>query len=382
MKHDIILYHTQHTTQAITNTGIQRVVRGLADSLLKEGKTVIPVRFNNGRFELLDQHEFEILSMYNGPDIKDWGDISSLQDLISKATLLFIPELFSPASVLQQMLVHARNKRLKTATVFYDAIPVLMPEWYKEGAVAHKEYMRALSFCDDVFAISETSANDFKLIALDIYGNSNAKVHTLFLPNVFFDFPKLPEKENQTKNIEIISVSTVEVRKNHTNLLKAFNRASDRLSKEGYNLSLNIVGVETPWWQATRAVESLMSGRTNITWHKKADDELLMELYGSADFSVYQSIYEGYGLPVSESLYLNTPVICSNNSSVAEVASFGGCITFDPYNVADIEEKIIMMATNPDLRKEKVLEGSKIKRKSWKKYTLEILDILEGGSNV
>jgi glycosyltransferase involved in cell wall biosynthesis len=58
-------------------------------------------------------------------------------------------------------------------------------------------------------------------------------------------------------------------------------------------------------------------------------------LYRGAKFFLFPSFYEGYGLPVVESLSCGTPVIAGFNSSLTEVAETG--ITFvDPYNVQDL----------------------------------------------
>lgn len=379
MKHEIVLYHVEHTAQQITNTGIQRVVRGLAKALIQEGKTLIPVRFENGRFFTIDEQGLEIISFFNGPSAESWGNLSELQQLVPQAKALIVPELFTPASRLREMVAFCKKNNIVSSAIFHDAIPTLMPGWYKDGAIAHKEYMQTLALCDHIFSVSNSSANDFRLLALDVYGQHLPKVHTVYLPNVFLDFPKIKEKENNTKDIEIVCVSTVEVRKNHITLLKAFIKSSDLLIKEGYNLKLNLVGTGSKWWQATMAVESLMSGRKNIFWHKNANDDELVKFYESADFSIYPSIYEGYGLPISESLYLNTPVICSSTSSMSEIASQGGCLTFDPYDVEELVNKIMMMAKDAGLRKQKVEEASLIKMKSWEKYSNEIMSILEGG---
>ncbi len=65
----------------------------------------------------------------------------------------------------------------------------------------------------------------------------------------------------------------------------------------------------------------------------------IIDLYNLVDLFIFPSLYEGFGLPVIESLACGTNVICSNNSSLPEV---GGKLVdyFDPYDVNDIKNKI------------------------------------------
>lgn len=67
--------------------------------------------------------------------------------------------------------------------------------------------------------------------------------------------------------------------------------------------------------------------------------EELVDLYNLVDLFVFPSLYEGFGLPILESLACGTPVICSNTSSMPEV---GGDVVeyFDPYNIDDMAKKI------------------------------------------
>ena len=52
-------------------------------------------------------------------------------------------------------------------------------------------------------------------------------------------------------------------------------------------------------------------------------DRTLCELYRQATFSIYPSLYEGFGFPVLDALRHQTPVVCSFNSSLQEFAGPG-----------------------------------------------------------
>jgi glycosyltransferase involved in cell wall biosynthesis len=59
---------------------------------------------------------------------------------------------------------------------------------------------------------------------------------------------------------------------------------------------------------------------------EQASDEELSWLYENCQFSVYPSFYEGWGLPIAESIAHGTPCICSNTSSMPEIA--GDLLTY------------------------------------------------------
>jgi len=62
------------------------------------------------------------------------------------------------------------------------------------------------------------------------------------------------------------------------------------------------------------------------------EDQHLAELYADCLFTVFPSLYEGWGLPIGESLGFGKPVAASNRASMPE-AGGGFCVYFDPQNV-------------------------------------------------
>lgn len=71
-------------------------------------------------------------------------------------------------------------------------------------------------------------------------------------------------------------------------------------------------------------------------------NEDLAKLYRKARFTCLISFYEGFGIPIIESLFCNTPVLISNSSSLPEAA--GGCgIQCNPDDIADISHKLQLL---------------------------------------
>jgi len=91
-------------------------------------------------------------------------------------------------------------------------------------------------------------------------------------------------------------------------------------------------------------------------------DERLIDLYQHAAVFVFPSRYEGFGLPILEAMACGCPVICSNTSSLPEVAGKAALLR-DPEDVegfaADIERVLMDGALRRDLRERGLAQATK-----------------------
>ena len=76
---------------------------------------------------------------------------------------------------------------------------------------------------------------------------------------------------------------------------------------------------------------------------------LLVSLIRGARAALFPSLYEGFGLPVLEAMMLGTPVLCSNTSSLPEVAG-DAAIAVDPYDTATITAGLRALDADAGLR--------------------------------
>lgn len=107
-------------------------------------------------------------------------------------------------------------------------------------------------------------------------------------------------------------------------------------------------------------------------------DEDLPYFYNAASLFVYPSLYEGFGIPVTEAMACGCPVIASDTSSLPEVAGDAG-ILIDPNNIDEIAKAIIEVLNNSIKREEMIQKGFKqIKKFSWEDSAKKYIEIYEG----
>lgn len=168
----------------------------------------------------------------------------------------------------------------------------------------------------------------------------------------------------------LLFLGTLEPRKNLPRLLDAFADCSSEVPH-----ALVIAG--GLGWKYSALMEA-------VSGHPAADriiltgyvsDEHLPALLTMAEFLVYPSLLEGFGLPVLEAMACGTPVITSASSSLAELAG-NAALLADPLSVDSISECIMRMASEKELRKELSERG--IRRASgynWERTARETLRV-------
>ena len=104
-------------------------------------------------------------------------------------------------------------------------------------------------------------------------------------------------------------------------------------------------------------------------------DELNL-FYNAADALVFPSIYEGFGLPLLESMKCELPVICSDIEVFHEVAG-NAAVYFKPQDTIDMTDKITLVLHN-DIERSRLIENGKqrLAMFTWEKAANQLLDII------
>jgi alpha-1,3-rhamnosyl/mannosyltransferase len=231
-----------------------------------------------------------------------------------------------------------------SVTTVLDLTPILFPHHFTFIA---RVYFRlalpyALKHASAIFCISEHSRQDL----LKAYKVDPAKVHTVypgveherFHPQVRLD--RTWAESAGIKNKYVLHVGTLFYRKNVPVLLRAVARLRDAGSWGDRQLVLG--GAEIRLLRGAEDIHATIDRlrlQDIVVLTGRVPSEHLPGLYAGAEVLVMPSIYEGFGFPVVEAMACGTPVICSNVSSLPEVAG-EAALTFDPQDDAALAEHL------------------------------------------
>ncbi len=367
-----------NTCKSAINTGVPRTVRGIYRLLQKQGK-VTPVRWDRPlrQYCLLTATEKRALEgdLQANPS-KHWRFITRHLNKIDLLSQMSPEDYFIQVEIFQDERnewIEQNFSRLKSIAVFHDAIAWTHPELTAPQRRARfDDYMTSLHRFTQVITISEESKQALQNHWNQLPLNSSKKISVLPWPSEFSSVDSKPAPV--TLLPEILTISTLEQRKNHLLLFKA----CEYLWKKGLCFKLRVVGKKCPYW-GKRVIEEISRLQENgypIHWEKQISDEELQKAYLQCSFTVYPSLIEGFGLPILESLSHLRPVLCSNQGAIAETAKLGGCLTIDVTSVEKLSEGLSSLLTDQELYDRLLKEILQIRFLSWNDYHQKFQEIL------
>ncbi|MEF3108402.1 glycosyltransferase family 1 protein [Raoultella sp. WB_B2P2-3] len=174
--------------------------------------------------------------------------------------------------------------------------------------------------------------------------------------------------EATLKKEQILIVGNRKKHKNELNALKAFDNSNIPSS-----VKLVFTGKISPELDGYINQNGL---RDRVSFLGTVSNAKLSELYRESFFLLFPSLYEGFGLPIVESMACGTPTIISNSTSLPEVAG-GAAIMVNPDDVEDIKNNIEKLYYDLELQQELVGKGfCNIQRYTWEMTRAKIEQIM------
>jgi len=237
--------------------------------------------------------------------------------------------------------------------------------WYLTQAVP-----RSIGQADLVLADSQNTKSDL----IELLGVEAGRVEVLY-PGVEERFHPLSEESLAPVRTRysldfpfILSVGTLEPRKNHVGLLQAYS-----LLREPHRLV--IAGGKGWLYEGIFQEVERLSLEERVFFLGYVPEEDLPALYNLADLFVFPSLYEGFGLPPLEAMACGTPVVVSALSSLPEVVG-DGALLVPPQEVEALAEAMEKALSDPSLREELRSKGlERAKRFTWSEAAKRLLAI-------
>jgi glycosyltransferase involved in cell wall biosynthesis len=279
----------------------------------------------------------------------------------------------------------ARNKlggEVKCVNMIYDLIPTLFPEWLPGGwsEIFDPWARRQIANADVVLTISE-----YQKVEIANYMRTRGLPSKRIEVMIMGDNPPLLANEPAAeialpryvpRRKFVLFVATVDVRKNHLCTYHVWRRLSSSLGEDCPELVLIGVNghfVEDLFHQIRNdgLVKNLISHLQGVT------DEELAWYYANCLFTIYPSLYEGWGLPVAESLAVGRYCVASNSSSLPEAGrEFPDY--FDPLDFAECYRLVHRAVTNPQYvqaREQRI--RAEYKPRTWRMAAQQVSDLVD-----
>lgn len=275
---------------------------------------------------------------------------ATLTPLLSVALQLVRPQILHETAHGQ---VEARVPRAtRVVTTLHDMTVERYPQWFDRAERRMADKLAALRRADAIICISAHTLRDL----LDRYPEFGSRCtvvhHGVTLPKAGGTVTQvLPSRY-------LLYVGTRRTYKNFLPLLRALGEAR-RLPP---SLQLLCFG-GGPLDAAERALCA------EVGWHEPrviqidGDDALLAEAYHRAELFIFPSLYEGFGMPLTEAMVQGCPIACSHASSFPEVCGDAAAYfdAEDPYDMAMCIESIILDST----RRQALAEAASRRGKSF-----------------
>lgn len=392
---DLFYYYASGSTP----TGIQRVQQELSLELLRQehhAATSIVIYDKPQQKWRVVSHEW-VRSLLNAARSFRSGSHSwrKVYEEFAAQLAVFPIKHFEPGEWLLNMgaswglpgyFIQVRQLRrlgVRLAIFLHDCIPARHPAYFDQSlSVEHTYWLAQIrETADLVICNSEATRKDYLELVVPPHPEMvyvcrlDASSDQVVTAEADMATTELLADIAATDDRFVLCVGTVEPRKNHLSLVHVW----DKLRQTHRDNCPKLICVGRIGWKSdaimaqARALGLLDS---KIFFLQGLSDEVLQALYRRCLFTIYVSYYEGWGLPISESLAAGKVCIAGSNSSLTE-AGAGYAIHVDERSETSIHEAVTRLLDNP---RELEATSSRIREsyrpRTWGEIADELIAIL------
>lgn len=171
----------------------------------------------------------------------------------------------------------------------------------------------------------------------------------------------------------ILCVGTLEPRKNIPTLLRAYGKKASFFRRRGCRLLL--VGMKGWLYEEIFRTVRAHGLQQDVRFSGYVADDELIPIYRGAEFAVFPSFYEGFGMPLLEAMASSTPVLASDIAAHREVLGDAG-LFFEPGDEEGLAQRMMELYENQGLRERLAGEGSRrALRFTWEASAASLVDV-------
>jgi glycosyltransferase involved in cell wall biosynthesis len=263
----------------------------------------------------------------------------------------------------------------------HDIIPVTHPQFcrYRDAFAARILIRNAIKKADYILTDSHYSAE--QIVKKFPFVENKIQVIYLGLNHDLFRASSNPENTadeiSQHYNLHssrfLLCVATLNPRRNLERLLQAFNLYINRTNDK--DLCLVIAGCRGWKDSSIFSLYERLSLQNRVHFLNYVPENDLIKLYQSASALICPSLLEGFGLPVLEALACNTTVLCSNTTSLKEIAQ-DSTFQFNPTRIESIYDAIIEFQQDETAVKQKKELGlQRAQQFNWEKTAQQTIEV-------
>lgn len=271
-----------------------------------------------------------------------------------------------------ELPLNIRKASIPSVVTVHDLIFRRHPEYYKtiDRRIYDYKFRRACLDATRIIAISERTKADI----MEYYHIKPEKIDVIYQgcdPQFLREVPQTQidavRSHYNLPDRYIITVGTVESRKNQLLAVKALRELPS-------DVKLAIVGRRTRYADEIAAYAAATALTDRVIWIEGAPFDRLSALYAGAVASTYTSRYEGFGIPVIESIGVGTPCIVASGSCLEEA---GGPTTpvVDPDSPSELAQHLNDILHDSVLTKDNLTQARKyITRFNTATFTQQIIE--------